>query len=77
MNPAIPAPGGSVGLKTFAIYLAGGSLGIYAYANHLTQVIPDSWEQWSLGPISGTTVWFCASALVGAALAAKVAGAHK
>lgn len=68
----IPAPGGSVGPKGFLVYVAGGTLGVYLYANVLTNYIPDKAEQFSLGPISGTHIFLATSALLGAAMASKI-----
>ncbi len=77
MNPSIPAPGGAVGLKTFGVYVAGGTAGLVVFANYVLDPLPDSWTEWSVGPIKGVHVWMTASVLLGAALAAKFAGGHK
>lgn len=71
----IPAPGGAVSAKTLAVYTLGGSLGIALYANVITQYIPDSWEHWEIGPINGLTTMWALSAMIGAAIAAKLADA--
>lgn len=72
MDAAIPAPGGSVGLKTFAVYAAGGAIGLAVYANYIDQMVPDSWTEWNVGPVKGVHLFMAAAAIVGAALASKV-----
>lgn len=73
MSVALPAPGGSVGLKTFAVYGAGAAVGIMAMQNFGVKSLPEAAWNWSVGPISGLHLWFGVGAIVGAALAAKVA----
>lgn len=68
----IPAPGGSVGIKTFAIYAAGATAGVALYFTVLTNYVPDSWEAASLGPLNGAQAFIGVSALLGAAAAAMI-----
>lgn len=68
----IPAPGGSVGLKGFGVYVLGGTLGAALYFSVITQYVPDKWESASIGPINGAQAFIAASVLLGAAAASKV-----
>lgn len=72
----IPAPGGGVTLPRFGVMTFGAALGLAAYANFLSDMIPDSWEEFMipLGPLSikGTTLWMGASALLGGAAASML-----
>lgn len=71
MNAAIPAPGGNVGLKTLAIYTAGATAGVALYFTVLTNYVPDSWEQASVGPFNGAQAFIALSAIIGAGIASK------
>ena len=68
MSVAVPAPGGSVSLPRFGIMALGAGLGIVAYAHYGMAIVPDSWEEWSVGPLKGTHLFMGASALLGGAL---------
>lgn len=72
MNLSVPAPGGSVSLPRFAIMTTGAALGLVAYSHYLMDAIPDSLQEWSVGPVKGTTLWMGASALLGGALASML-----
>ncbi len=69
MNVAVPTPGGAaVTLPRFGIMTVGAALGLVAYAHYLTNIVPDNWEEWNIGPVKGTTLFMGASALLGGAL---------
>lgn len=69
----ITAPGGSVGMKTFAIYVAGGTAGLVIFAKYILDPLPDQLTEWSIGPVKGTHVLMAVSVLLGAAAVAKFA----
>lgn len=71
MNAAIPAPGGNVGIKTLAVYVAGATAGLVLYQTVLTNYIPDNWEQASIGPVNGAVVLAAATAIVAAGIASR------
>ncbi len=67
----VPAPGGSVGLKTLAVYTLGATAGIVAYEQYVSSMIPDSWEAWKVGPITGQLAFAGLFAILGAGIASK------
>jgi hypothetical protein len=58
----------NVGPARFGIMSLGAGLGLVAYAHYVTNIIPDSWEEWAVGPLKGTHIWMGAFALLGGAL---------
>ncbi len=60
----IPAPGGSVGLKTFGVYVAAATAGLALYMNVLSPYVPDDWENARMGPITGQLALAAATAIV-------------
>ena len=71
MDATLPAPGGSVGLKKLAVYALGGSLGLYAWNYYVEPAVPDSLQNWAIGPVNGSSVLAALCCIVGAGVAAK------
>lgn len=60
----IPAPGGSVGLKTFGIYVLAATAGLALYTQVISGYVPDNWENARIGPVTGQLALAAATAIV-------------
>jgi hypothetical protein len=71
MLGSIPAPGGSVGLKTLAVYTLGATAGLALYQSVISAYIPDEWENMRVGPLSGQLAFAGLTAIIGAGIASR------
>ncbi len=71
MLNAIPAPGGSVGIKTLAVYTLGATAGLALYTSVLSQYVPDEWENMRVGPLTGQLAFAGLTAIIGAGIASR------
>jgi hypothetical protein len=68
----IPAPGGSVGPKGFAVYVIGGAILLALAAKTIDDALPDKLTNWNVGPVYGQHVVVATTVLLGAAMASKL-----
>lgn len=70
---AIPAPGGAVGFKRFAVYALGGVAGLTLYSLLVDPAKMPAWYTRTIwGPLSVDDFFVAGAVLVGAGLAGKM-----